>query len=289
MKKILFIILLRLLLLLPLTLSAQRVQRVCGEYTYYAEGNQSPNEAKRLALEGAKLQAIAHEFGTIISQSTTQSETSSNGQENSYFSQLSDTEVKGEWIEDLGEPEYEVNFVQDMLVVKCRICGRARELSNEAADFTATVLRNGTEARFADASFRSGDDLFLLFQSPADGYVAAYLVDETPTAYCLLPYMGNSEGQQPVKHGKEYVFFAPQKAPKGTEVDEYTLTCSNDMERNQVYVIFSPHPFTKAQDSQADEALPRQLDYKQFQKWLSTNRKRDPKMGVKVMHLEIKK
>lgn len=278
------------ILLFPLTLCAQRVQKVCGEYTYYAETNQSLNDAKRAALENAKIQALAQEFGTVISQSNAQKDTYANGEENSYFFSLSASEVKGEWLEDVGEPTYDVSFVQDMLVVKCKVCGKARELSNEAVDFTATVLRNGTEAKFADTNFRSGDDMFLLFRSPADGYVAAYLIDETPTAYCLLPYMGNATGQQPVKHDKEYIFFSPAHVSKGTgTIDEYTLTCSNDIERNQIYVIFSPKPFTKALDSQVNDGLPRQLNYKDFSKWLGTCRKRDTKMGVKVMHIEIKK
>lgn len=276
-------------MLFPLTLCAQRVQKVCGEFTYYAEGNQSANDAKHAALEAAKLQAIANEFGTVITQSNVQKETSTNGEESTYFSSLSASEVKGEWIEDIGEPTYEISFVQDMLVVKCKVCGRAREISNEAVDFTATILRNGTEAKFADINFHNGDDMFLLFRSPSDGYVAAYLIDETPSAYCLLPYMNNARGQQAVKHNQEYVFFSPAKAPKGEQVDEYTLTCSNEIERNQVYVIFSPKPFTKALDSQVDDGLPRQLNYEDFSRWLSTCRKRDSKMGVKVMHIEIKK
>ena len=277
-------------LLFPLTLCAQRVQKVCGEYTYYAETSQSLNDAKRAALENAKIQALAHEFGTVISQSNAQKDTYANGEENSYFFSLSASEVKGEWLEDVGEPTYDVSFMQDMLVVKCKVCGKARELSNEAVDFTATILRNGTEAKFADTDFRSGDDMFLLFRSPADGYVAAYLIDETPTAYCLLPYMSNVAGQQSVKHDKEYIFFSPANAPKNTgTIDEYTLTCSSDIERNQIYVIFSPKPFTKALDSQVSDGLPRQLNYEDFSKWLGTCRKRDTKMGVKVMHIEIKK
>ena len=257
-----------ILFLLPLILHAQRVKQVCGEYTYYAEGNESPNQAKIKAWEGAKLEALAREFGTIVSQSTTQSETLANGEENTYFSQLSSTEVKGEWLEDVGEPEYEVDFVDDMLVVKCRACGKARELSNEAVDFEALVLR----------------------RSPVDGYVAAYLVDETPVAYCLLPYIDDADGQQPVEHGREYIFFSEAKAEEESgKVDEYTLTCGSDIERNRLYVIFSPEPFTKALDSQISDALPRQLSYEDFGKWLGTCRKRDKKMGVKVMHIEIKK
>lgn len=288
MKRALYIFL--SLMFLPVGLYAQRVKQVCGEYTYYAEGNESLNQAKLKALEGARLQALAHEFGTIISQNTMMSEIVSNNQEQSYFSQLSSTEVKGEWIADTDEPEYEVKFIDDMLVVACYACGKARELSNEAADFEALVLRNGTEAKFADTHFRNGDDMFLQFRSPINGYVAVYLVDETPTAYCLLPYIDNAEGQQPVKHGRRYVFFSPDKDGKtDCEVDEYTLTCSNDIERNRLFVIFSPEPFTKALDSQLSDALPRQLSYEDFSKWLSNCRKRDKKMGVKVMYIEIKK
>ena len=103
MGRIIYII--GILLLLPLLSYAQRVKQVCGEYTYYAEGNESPNQAKLKAWEGAKVEALAREFGTIVSQSTTQSETLANGEENSCFSQLSSTEVKGEWLEDGGEPE----------------------------------------------------------------------------------------------------------------------------------------------------------------------------------------
>lgn len=287
MKRKLFLL---TVILFPLTLCAQRVQKVCGEYTYYAETSQSLNDAKRAALENARLQALANEFGTVISQSNAQKETSLNGEENSYFFSLSASEVKGEWIEDVGEPVYDVSFVQDMLVVKCKVCGKAREFSNEAVDFTATVLRNGTEAKFADTNFHTGDDMFLQFRSPADGYVAVYLIDETPVAYCLLPYMNNGNGQQFVKHNKEYVFFSPAKAPEDADgVDEYTLTCGNEIERNQIYVIFSPKPFTKALDSQMNEGLPRQLSYEDFSKWLATCRKRDTKMGVKVIHIEIKK
>lgn len=276
--------------LLIQNVNAQKAVKVCGEYTFYAEGNQSLNEAKKLALDGARLDALAREFGTVITQSTLQQETAVGGEEQSYFSQLNASEVQGEWLEDVQEPVYEVNFVQDMLVVKCRVCGRAQPFSNEAVDFMAKVLRNGTDAKFADVHFRNGDDFFLLFQAPTDGYMAVYLIDNTPTAYCLLPYGDDSDGQQLVKHNREYVFFSQDKAfEEKANVDEYTLTCEAEVERNQVYVIFSPHPFTKAVDSRVNEALPRQLSFEEFSKWLVKTRKRDTKMGVKVMHIEIKK
>ena len=275
---------------LPLGVCAQRVQKVCGEYTYYAEADESAGEAKMRAAEGARLQAIATEFGTVIAQSTVQSESLINGEEQSWFSQLSSSEVKGEWLEDVGEPKYEIEYVQDMLVVKCSVCGRARETSNLAAEFEAAVLRNGTERKYCDTKFRPGDDMYLHFQAPADGYIAVYLIDETPEAYCLLPYAADADGQQTVEAGREYVFFSAAKAVAERElVDEYTLTCGGEVERNRLYVIYSKQPFTKAMDSRTDEALPGRLGYEEFSRWLTKRRTRDPEMGVKVMHLEIRK
>ena len=131
--------------------------------------------------------------------------------------------------------------------------------------------------------------MYLLFQTPVDGYVAVYLIDETPTAYCLLPYQNDSDGQQIVKHGKEYIFFSPEKASEELNlVDQYSLTCSGSVEHNQIYVIFSPNPFTKATDNAGAKYLPRQLSYKEFTEWLSNCRKLDPKMSIKVLHMEIR-
>lgn len=277
------------LIIFPLTLSAQKTEKVCGEYIYYAPADKTLEQAKHIALERAKLQALADEFGTIISQSNATMMKNENGKTDSHFFSLSNSEVKGEWIEDQGEPEYKISYEQEMLVVKCSVCGKARALTNKAVDFSALILRNGTEEKFASVDFRNGDDMFLFFQAPTNGYVAAYLVDQTPTAYCLLPYQRDGSGQQPVKHGEKYVFFSPKNAKENHSiVDEYTLTCNGAIEHNQIYVIFSPNPFTKALDSQQNSLLPRELSYEEFSQWLGKCRKRDEKMGVKRMDIEIK-
>ena len=48
---------------LPMTVFAQKVKTVKGVYTYVASFNVSPSQAKMMALEQAKMQAIADEFG----------------------------------------------------------------------------------------------------------------------------------------------------------------------------------------------------------------------------------
>lgn len=277
------------IVILATTAMAQKVKNVCGEYTYYASENVSLAEAKQTALERAKLQALADEFGTIVSQVNTSVTKDENGKADNRFFSLSGTEVKGEWISNNDEPQYTVSYADNALVVTCAVCGKAREIVSAQTEFVAKVLRNGLEMKDESDVFQSGDDLFLTFQSPADGFVAVYLIDETPTAYCLLPYRKDADGRQPVKHGKNYLFFSPKKAVEDPEiVDEYTLTSSSAVEHNQIYVIFSPKPFTKAVDNQEKETIPRELDFEAFTRWLNNCRKRDAEMGVQVKEITIK-
>ncbi len=286
------------LLMLPFALFAQKVSEVSGTYTYYGDPNQSIKEVRAAAIEHARVQAIAKEFGTLLTQNTIQQESIKDGREQSDFMQLNAAEVKGEWLEDLKEPEIvREELVDGMLVIEARVKGRARAISNEAVDFEVLTLRNGTEKRFADTNFKEGDDLFLYFKSPVDGYVAVYLVDEQQQAFCLLPYGGDGDGQQPVEHGREYVFFSSKHlydVPQNL-IDEMSMTCADErFEHNQLYVLYSPNSFTKAVDRQgrqltADLQLPRELAFKDFSKWMSRLCARDKKMGRKVIRLRISK
>lgn len=268
---------------------AADIKTVIGEYTFVGDGTQSPVECRRLALEGARVQALAREFGTVVSQDVYQRETVDGNGEDTYFSSMSATEVKGEWIADVGEPVYNTFMDNDgNLVVTCRIKGQARAISNESVDFQALILRNGKDAKNADTRFRNGDDMFMSFLAPVDGYVAAFLVGDDRQVYRLLPYGGDSTGSMKVKHGKPYVFF--DRASGGElapVVDEYTLTASASVERNSIYVVFAVKPFSIGVDSRQDAGLPPQQSFAAFSKWLSESRRRDPRMGVKVMHIEI--
>jgi hypothetical protein len=272
---------------------AQKTAKVCGEYTYYAPENVTLEQAKQTALQRAKIEALAEKFGTIISQNNATVVKNENEKSNISFLSLSESDVKGEWIETTQEPEYKIFYEKDMLVVGVSVCGKAREIVGAGIDFSAKVLRNGTENRFENDNFKNGDDIFLLFLSPTDGYLAVYLIDDSQTAYCLLPYMNDPSGKVKIKSGKEYVFFSEKHADRSeaTTVTEYTLTCNKSIEQNYLYVIFSPNEFTKANDSKAEGGmvLPRELTYEDFQKWLVKNRNRDKDMKVEVKNLTIKK
>ncbi len=227
----------KMILALAITLTpfsgfALKEMSVNGEYTFYGDGSHSRDECKRLALEGARIEALKSAFGTIVSQDIVQHDMVNDGGESTYFSAMSATEVKGEWIADDGEPQFTYSVDNDgNLVVKCSIKGRARELSNESTDFQTLVLRNGNEARFADTTFANGDDLKLLVKAPVDGFLAVFLVGEDRQTYALLPYLNDPDGEVKIKRGKEYVFFDTEKADsKHGPVDQLVLTSESPSE-----------------------------------------------------------
>lgn len=264
-----------------------KVVELHGEYTYYDDGRHSKNECMRLAAENARIDALAKEFGTSISQNIMQTDRISGHAEFNDFLALSSTEVKGEWLGDISEPEYEFAYDKDQnLIVKCKIKGKAREISNEAVEFEALVLRNGTRKSDADNRFRHGDEMYLLFSAPCDGYVRIYLEDESRTIYELLPYPSDKMNKVLTRAGKDYVFFSEKlgKGEFGTE-EELILTAPDNLEYNKVFVIFSPNEYSSPVMSSSDSLRScRNID---FSKWLLKARSVDPKMNVKTMTLEI--
>ena len=277
------------LFLFALPVLAQRTEKVRAEYIYHAPENISLEEAKRIALERAKIQAIADEFGTIVSQSNTTMVSNRNGESSTDFFSLGGSEVKGEWIETIGEPLYDINYEQGMLVVKAIVSGRIREIVSAQIDIKAEVLCNGTDLKFARTDFKNGDDLYLYFQSPIDGYLAVYLLDDvSQMVYCLLPYKSSSEAVTPIEHDKPYIFFsAKHTGDKAHLVDEYIMTCNSSVERNTIYVVFSPNEFAKANSNNVEELLPQELSFEEFQKWLVKGRNRDKGMIVEIKQIII--
>ncbi|MGN1210333.1 MAG: DUF4384 domain-containing protein [Candidatus Cryptobacteroides sp.] len=245
-------------------------------------------QAKRTAEERAKTEALSEAFGTSISQvNATNVKNTGESSEVSFVSS-GVSEVKGEWLSDVKAPEFDITYEEGLLIVRAVVVGKVREVSSAALEIEARILRNGKDMRFESSDFRSGDDMYLLFKAPCDGYLAVYLTD-SESAYCLLPYMNDTSGKYEVKGGQEYLFFSSEDAPAQEKpfVDEYVMTADSATEMNTVYVVFSPSRFTKANDSVTEESLPRSLSLAGFQKWLSANRLKDKSMAVQVRPLSI--
>lgn len=195
------------------SLLSQRIERVHGEYTYHVPENVALEEGRRIALERAKIQALADAFGTTVSQNNSTYVKNINGKSSVDFISLGGSEVKGEWIETIGEPTYKIYYERNMLVVEVYVNGKAREKNGVGVEFDAKVLRNGTDLKFESLDFQNGDDLYLYFKSPVDGYLVVYLLDEySEQAYCLLPYKDSNGQAYKIRHDVPYVFFSQNSA-----------------------------------------------------------------------------
>ena len=270
---------------------AQRTRKVHGEYIYHAPENVSLEQAKKTALSRAQIQALGDEFGTVVAQHNATLMNNTNGSTQTDFTSLSSSDVKGEWLETIGEPKYEISYEQGMLVVKCSVTGKARAIVAKQNNYVVKILCNGIEDRNEGENFKSGDDLYLAYQSATKGYLAVYLIDDNKNAYCLLPYQSSKDGKVEVDANTRYVFFNQKTAQplfNSSDVDEYTMTCDKASETNYIYIISSPNPFIKAIDN-AVEGLPRELKYDDFQKWLSKNRTADKDMQVEIKTIVVKK
>lgn len=281
-----------ILALIPLVAMSQ--VEVSATFQFMADPSMSPKEAKEMAIERARIEAVAEKFGTLI----TQDVLSQMSDDNSYFMQLSTAELKGEWIRDLTPPVVKLvdTSSDNVFVYEAKVRGLARAVKNDAADFETCALRNGTDKRFASTDFKEGDQFYLYFKAPVDGYVAAFMIDEQQRVFCLLPYENSPEGQIKVEHDRNYTFFT--KNDTGYEYDDgMIVTCDDEfLELNRIYVIFSPNPFVKpivgntvATAGNNNLVLPRQLNLKEFSKWMSKVYTRDKNMARKVLRIRIRK
>lgn len=272
---------------------SQRTAKVSASYTYYAPENMSIEEAKRTALDRARIQAIADEFGTIVSQSTSAIVANNNGETDTHFFSLGGSDVKGEWIETIGEPAYNISFENHFLIVQCTVEGKAREIVSARTDFVAKPLRNGTDSRFESVNFINGDELYLYFKAPVDGYLAVYLLDEKEQkVYCMLPYKSDPIASVNVKANKEEIFFSVDKAEKQQRhiVDEYVLSCDNDKEFSTLYVLFSPNDIGKRNGFEnTAEDKPDNIGITEFKKWLSKSLTKDHNLQFQEINISISK
>jgi len=278
---------------LALPVFAQKEKTVEGEFVYHVPETQSLADAKKHTLNMAKYNALASEFGTIISQTNLTHIQNSNSQTFTQFNSFGSSDVKGEWIETIGKAEYKVRYEDESLIVSCKVKGKAREIETSQIDFQAKVLRNGTDDCNEDDRFAVGNNFFLSFKTPIKGFVAIYLVEESKSVQCLLPYENQQDGIYRVEANRRYVFFSKKDAQTQEKVDEMFFP-EGSLTHYQVYVIFSPNQFVKAVDSASNKVLsdrkisyPRELSFNDFHKWLAKCRRRDKELCLKKILLTV--
>lgn len=282
-----------LLMVMVLPVSAAKLSTVSITYDYLSnDRNESKAEAEIHAIEKAKQRALENAFGVDVSSIivSLDKERSIDGElinDEDFFS-LGSTVARGEWIETVKEEILNIYHDGVLWHVRVFVEGKAREKACAPVDLHYAFINNAHDKQNRTAYY-DNDDIFLRFSSPVSGALCVYLVDDEKTAYCLLPYMGSTQGYQDVRANKEYLFF---NSEEDREADEYVLTAQKNVEHNVLYVIFSSNKFTKARDRKGGrnwrkQPVPRNLAYKDFLEWLSKNQTADKNMQVRTEVITI--
>lgn len=271
---------------------------VTGEY--YAPNAMAPALAKEQAIYRAQVQALQKAYGTVVSETSISLQSEGDGHQRDSYHAFGECDVRGEWIETIGQPEWKIVPGERETYYEVTLSGIIREIPGGRADLDVRLLYNGTDKDkdlLRNATYKVGDYMYIYFKSPVDGYLACYLVDddEVMTIQCLVPYDGMREGFFPVEAGKEYILFSPADAQESVRpfARRLRLNTRGEVDVNQLYVIFSPNKFLKASDSDdlskyvSDprtgakvSLLPRKTDFKSFHKWLSRLRKHDRDLQI---------
>lgn len=277
------------LLMSQLVVVGQGIRVVSGTYEFFPPEYMSREQARKSAVENAKLRLLAEEFGTIVGSVTSTSIFSRDGKATSNTFEVGESEVQGEWIETIGEPEIKWDIRNGSeLVVIVTIKGRVRELEKNLVEFEAKALRNGADENYESETFFNNDNLSILFRSPMSGYLSMFLIENEDDVYRILPYSRYSAETVPVNGNRKYVFFSTDDNSQ----HNLRLFTDDDIAFERLFVIFSSDPYVLPIDEAgnnmiADSDSQPELSYKDFQSWLVKNRKRDRRMSVKVIDFSL--
>jgi len=258
---------------------AQKMKTESGTAQIRLEKNMTKEEANQKVEELAKINAIENAFNTYVEQEATVTVNSGK----SDFRIIGTTKVKGEWIETLDKKlteeikeEKGPYGIEKTLWITCKIRGKIKEATPKANIEFATLSCPRLNCR--STTFTSGEQLYLQFKSPLDGYLSVYL-DDGNTVNRLLPYSSAQNASSVnVKADKEYFFFVKGESNselgKPDEVELYTL---KKTEYNTLYIIFSEVNYYKPMLNQEKTSengylLPKSLSKIKFEEWLSNNR-----------------
>lgn len=282
------IIVLLQIMLASMSASAQRIESVHGKSTFSLNENDNMTikEAKIKCIELAKIEAIKNKFGELILSDFIISDKEVNDEISSIYIMDASSSVKGEWLADEKDPVLEIEYDGENLNFTAEVWGKAREINRAKTDVKWQVLKDVEGKKIDSDQFDSGDRFFIKFKSPADGYVAIYLILSDDETACLLPYRKDNTGRYKIKGRKEYVFFDKTIDP---DAQYYKLTTDQLQEMNQLVMIYSPNPFSKCNDKGGDPRHPNTVDKKDFAKWLLKTQRADTEMMVNRTWVTIQK
>lgn len=248
-----------------------------------------------LARDEAKVNAIENVLGSVIVQGNSMYVKNSSGSQpknDIVFNSISNILVNGEWIKTTDEHiEYKDNDGYRHVILT--IEGEVRELKKIA--FTPDVHSLSCEdLKCSTEVFNYGQNFYVYFKAPKDGYISVYL-DDGKLTQRLLPYQRDINANTfKVESDHVYYFFSKKTDKNVGMVDEVELVTDSKMEQNRLFVLYSLNDFgkplldDKKSDKQDGYIIPKSLPSPKFQEWLQKTRSYNRNIELGVIDLTIK-
>jgi hypothetical protein len=287
--------------LISFTAFTQKLVSVKGKAQLKVERNVTQEQTEQKALELAMVNGIESEFGTYVEQ---QSDIYIDNQRTDVRT-IGQTKVKGEWVETIGKPVYTYDTRTSSknapeVWITCEIKGNVKEIKKNPAPFEAYTLKT-FDLTTKTIDFQQNDMFYLWFKSAIKGYITVFML-YNEQASRLLPYQDMGEkyiNNIPIAADQDYLFFSKEKNKLNFKdvpdykVDEMKLITSETLEKDMVYVIFSPTPFNKplleqGSASTGNYTVPALLSEEKFNRWLEDNRIHNPDFDYKIIPITIK-
>ena len=276
-----------LLSVIAIPSSAQREAEVHSKsiFSVTEDDNITLKEAKHKSIVLARAEAIKAEFGELVTSDVIDSNSETDGnQNNSFYWENTIAMAKGEWLGDTRPPVVQIEYKEGRLEFTAEVWGHAREIAQATTDIKWEVMRHNGVKLEKTTHFGSGDRMYINFQTPADGYLALYLIQDDQSTSCLLPYTGDNDGRYSVMAGKSYRFFDRQADSAAKHI---VMKTNKKQEHNMIVLIYSPNPFTKCVDNTGSRYQLNSLNTREFQTWLLNCLRADRDMVVKKTWVEI--
>ena len=266
---------------------ADNIKEVNGKFSYIVELDDAitVKEAKQRCIENARIEAMKSEFGQFITSDIISTIVETEDESSTSYMEMNEAMVKGDWLADTKEPKIDIKFIDNKLFFSAEVWGQVSEIKQSNTELDWTVKKEINDTKVEASEFNTGDRFFIDFKSPADGYLAIYLIGEDDETSCLLPYRKDPSGRIKIKGGKEYQFFDKNIDPSASY---YKLNTSKPLEMNELVIIYSPNPFSKSNDVSKDSKHPNSLNSRDFQKWLLKCQRKDSEMVVNKKWIKIK-
>jgi len=247
--------------------------------------------ARENALEKAFGSSVESKYESlVITEMEGRSVSSTREVRNNYIN----TFPNGRWIRDENSSAVEERDDKGNWWMTCEVTGYAREVESAPVRFKAYTLDGHDPQKNIAQSFAHGEDGYLYFRSPDEGFLVVFYDDFNSVQRCI-PYNVTTEKYLKVDSDRDYIFFSGGKndyLSERNKADRIQFYTNTPRDFNLFYVLFSSKPFSGYNVNEPD-TLPgdfrtfRWLHRDEFQDWLQEQRIRNKNLQVEILDVTI--